>query len=77
MFDFVCVIAQHVGGDDLDRVEAGSVRYVDERQAGFGVAPGAHPALDGDGRVARRKAAKNLFYAKCGHGVVDQMEANG
>ncbi len=46
--DVAFVVGQGTGSDDLDRLEAGAVVQVQERQAGFRVPPGAEPALDRD-----------------------------
>ena len=48
----VGVVGERVGRHHLHRMERRAVREVHERDAGLGVAPCAHPALDGDRRVA-------------------------
>ena len=66
--DLVGVVRQRVGRDHLHRVEARAVREMDERDAGLGVAPRAHPALDGDGSVGRRLAGEDGADVECGFG---------
>ena len=48
--DFIAVIRQRLGRDDLQRMKRRAVGDMQERNAGFGVAPGAHPAFDRDNR---------------------------
>ncbi len=61
------VVGKRVGRHHLDRMEAGAVGHVDEGDAGLRIAPRAHPALDGDGRVLRRPARENLCTGKGSH----------
>ena len=49
--DFGFVVGEISGGDDLKRVEARAVGDGDEGEPGLGIAAGAHPAGNGDGRA--------------------------
>ena len=62
--DLVGVVGQRVGRDHLHRMERRAVREVHERDAGLGVAPRAHPALDRDGRVLRRLAGQDRAHVE-------------
>ncbi len=56
--DLVGVVGQRVGRDHLHRMERRSVGQMHERNAGFRVAPRAHPAFDRDRRVVGRLAGR-------------------
>ena len=62
--DLVGVVRQRVRRDHLHRMERRAVRQVHERDAGLGVAPGAHPALDRDRRVLRRLAGQDRAHVE-------------
>src|SRR5690242_7168893 len=52
-----------------------AVRYVDKRDAGFGIATRAHPAAHGDRRVLRGSAAQNFCASEKAH--VSTSSTNG
>ena len=66
--DLVGVVRQRVGRDHLDGIEARAVGEVDERDAGLGIAPGADPALEGDGGVGGSLAGEDGADVECGFG---------
>jgi hypothetical protein len=65
--DLDSVVRQRGRRDDLNRVEAGAVRDIDEGNARLRIAPRAHPALDGNGLIGRRLTAENLLNAEFCH----------
>ena len=69
--DLVGVVGQRVGRDHLHRMERRSVGQMHERNAGLRIAPGAHPAFDGDGCVRRRRAGEDRADVefRIAHGV--------
>ena len=54
------VVRQVPGRHHLDRVERGAVGEMDEREAGLGIAPRAHPAFQRDRGVLRRAPGENV-----------------
>src|SRR6185295_14736229 len=60
MQDLLFVVRQVLRRDHLDRVERGAVREMDEREAGLGIAPRAHPAFQRDRGVLRRAPGENV-----------------
>ena len=58
---------KHSRRDDLHRMETRAVGEIDEGNARLGIAPGTHPALDGDGLIGRGFAAENLLNAEFCH----------
>jgi hypothetical protein len=64
---FACIVRQCRGRHDLHRMESGPIRYVDEREAGLGVAPRPHPAGDRDGRVGAGVAVEDGGAGQADH----------
>ena len=63
-----CVVGQRVVDHRLDRIEAGTVVHVDKGQALLGIAPGADPALDGNGAINRNLVIQCIANARVSHG---------
>src|SRR5437899_10322762 len=63
----VAVVGERARRDHLDRVKAGSVGHVHERNAGLRVTPRAHPPLHGDGNVLGCLARENIGAIECNH----------
>ena len=63
------VVGQRVGCHDLDGVEAGTIGQVDKGNAGFGIAPRAHPAVDGHVAIRRRLSGKDIGTSQISHAL--------
>jgi hypothetical protein len=66
--DLVGIVGERIRRDDLDRVEAGAVADVDERQACLRVAARAHPAANRDFAAGGDGPGQCLFDAGYRHG---------
>ena len=63
--DLVLVVAERGRGHDLQRVEAGPVVHLQEREAGLRIAARPNPALDGGRRADDRPAREDIDDAVC------------
>ena len=63
------VVGQRVGRHDLNRVKAGTVGQVDKGNAGFGIAPRAHPAVEGNVAIRWRASGKDIGTSQISHGL--------
>ena len=73
LLDLALVVGQRGRRDDLDRVEAGAVVDVDERQPGLRVAPRANPAADGDPAPDRHLPAAKSTDRRRGVSLMDMI----
>ena len=63
------VVGQRFGCHDLNRVEAGPIGQVDKGNAGFGIAPRAHPAVEGNVAIRRRASGKDIGTSQISHAL--------
>ena len=60
-------------GGCAEGIRHGGIAYLHERDASLGVAPCTHPSLDGDRRVLRRSAGKNVGTRERSHEASEAM----
>jgi hypothetical protein len=66
------IVVQLLVRDDLQRIQAGTIVYMHEREAAFGRAPGTHPAFHGEGG-----ADIDLMLQYGSYGVFAHSHRNG